>query len=150
MFNSKTSSPPDSACSNVGISRPISWPSELAIGSEEAWSSFAKLRGYSYPAVWLMAQAGILRFCVVNGHKCIAITDSERRAAEIRRVDGGLFGSGSKAFPLKGVDKRWLVGAALLSDTADATSAQTTYRQALRDITKSATSLDDVTWPTKP
>jgi hypothetical protein len=26
----------------------------------------------------------------------------------------------------------------------------TTYRQALRDITKSATSLNDVTWPTKP
>ena len=25
-----------------------------------------------------------------------------------------------------------------------------TYRQALRDITKTATSLDDVTWPTKP
>ena len=25
-----------------------------------------------------------------------------------------------------------------------------TYRQELRDITKSATSLDDVTWPTKP
>lgn len=38
----------------------------------------------------------------------------------------------------------------VLSDTADATSAQTTYRQALRDITSSATSLDDVTWPTKP
>jgi len=30
------------------------------------------------------------------------------------------------------------------------TSEQTTYRQALRDITDSATSLDDVTWPTKP
>ena len=30
------------------------------------------------------------------------------------------------------------------------TSAQTNYRQALRDITNSATSLDDVTWPTKP
>ena len=29
-------------------------------------------------------------------------------------------------------------------------SERTTYRQALRDITKSATSLDDVTWPTKP
>ena len=38
----------------------------------------------------------------------------------------------------------------VLSDTANATSAQTTYRQALRDITDSATSLDDVTWPTKP
>ena len=30
------------------------------------------------------------------------------------------------------------------------TSAQTKYRQDLRDITKTATSLDDVTWPTKP
>ena len=30
------------------------------------------------------------------------------------------------------------------------TTEQTTYRQALRDITDSATSLDDVTWPTKP
>ena len=30
------------------------------------------------------------------------------------------------------------------------TTAQTDYRQALRDITDSATSLDDVTWPTKP
>ena len=30
------------------------------------------------------------------------------------------------------------------------TDAQKTYRQALRDITKSATSLDDVSWPTKP
>jgi len=37
-----------------------------------------------------------------------------------------------------------------LSDTADATSAQTKYRQDLRDITKTATSLDDVSWPTKP
>ena len=30
------------------------------------------------------------------------------------------------------------------------TDAQTKYRQDLRDITKSATSLDDVTWPSKP
>lgn len=30
------------------------------------------------------------------------------------------------------------------------TDAQTTYRQALRDITGSATSVHDVTWPTKP
>ena len=30
------------------------------------------------------------------------------------------------------------------------TDAQTAYRQALRDITDSATSLDDVTWPTAP
>ena len=30
------------------------------------------------------------------------------------------------------------------------TSEQTAYRQALRDITTTATSLDDVMWPTKP
>ena len=30
------------------------------------------------------------------------------------------------------------------------TSAQTDYRQALRDITDDASSLDDVTWPTAP
>lgn len=37
-----------------------------------------------------------------------------------------------------------------LSDTAAMTQAQTDYRQALRDITDNATSLDDVTWPEKP
>ena len=37
------------------------------------------------------------------------------------------------------------------SDLAGSMSgARTAYREALRDITKSATSLDDVTWPTKP
>ena len=30
------------------------------------------------------------------------------------------------------------------------TTAQTTYRQALRDITNTYTSLDDVVWPTPP
>ncbi len=30
------------------------------------------------------------------------------------------------------------------------TAAQTAYRQALRDITDTYTSLDDVVWPTKP
>jgi|14BtaG_2_1085337.scaffolds.fasta_scaffold03956_3 hypothetical protein len=30
------------------------------------------------------------------------------------------------------------------------TDAQTAYRQALRDITDNATSLSNVTWPTKP
>lgn len=37
-----------------------------------------------------------------------------------------------------------------LSDTTTMTQAQTDYRQALRDITDNATSLDDVTWPEKP
>ena len=37
-----------------------------------------------------------------------------------------------------------------LSDTTAITQAQIDYRQALRDITKTATSLDDVKWPEKP
>lgn len=37
-----------------------------------------------------------------------------------------------------------------MSDTPTMTTAQTTYRQALRDITDSYSSLDDVVWPTKP
>ena len=36
-----------------------------------------------------------------------------------------------------------------LSDST-LTDAMKTYRQKLRDITDNATSLDDVTWPTKP
>lgn len=38
----------------------------------------------------------------------------------------------------------------MLSDTATATQAQLDYRQALRDITNTYTSLDTVVWPTKP
>ena len=43
------------------------------------------------------------------------------------------------------VESDWMV----LPDRT-ATQAQLDYRQALRDITDNATSLDDVTWPTKP
>jgi hypothetical protein len=35
-------------------------------------------------------------------------------------------------------------------DTPDMTAEQTAYRQALRDITETYTSLEDVVWPTKP
>jgi len=37
-----------------------------------------------------------------------------------------------------------------MSDTPTMTAAQTTYRQALRDITDTYQSLDTVVWPTKP
>ena len=37
-----------------------------------------------------------------------------------------------------------------LSDTPDMTDEQKKYRQDLRDITKTYSSLDDVKWPTKP
>ena len=51
--------------------------------------------------------------------------------------------SGAGATSISGTD--WWASSDLTM-----TDAQKTYRQALRDITKSATSLDDVTWPNKP
>ena len=38
----------------------------------------------------------------------------------------------------------------MFSDTNTATQAQLDYRQALRDITNTYSSLDDVVWPEKP
>ena len=38
----------------------------------------------------------------------------------------------------------------MFSDTPDITQAQLDYRQALRDVTISYNSLDNVVWPTKP
>lgn len=38
----------------------------------------------------------------------------------------------------------------VLSDTDSASTKQLAYRQSLRDITDSATSLNDVKWPDKP
>lgn len=38
----------------------------------------------------------------------------------------------------------------MFSDTSDVTQGQLDYRQALRDVTISYTSLDNVVWPTKP
>ena len=38
----------------------------------------------------------------------------------------------------------------VFSDTPDITQGQLDYRQALRDVTISYTSLDNVVWPTKP
>lgn len=37
-----------------------------------------------------------------------------------------------------------------LNDMPSMTAEQTAYRQALRDITNTYTSLDDVVWPEKP
>ena len=58
------------------------------------------------------------------------------------------------AEPLKALraERDRLIAATDLWASSDLTmtSAQTAYRQALRDITDDATSLDDVTWPTAP
>ena len=93
----------------------ISWPGELVTGTTATWQAFADHRGLTYPAVYAMAQTGILRFVKIDGVKCYVITDMSNRAAEIRRMDGKLFGE-SKAYPLRGVDKSWMPGTEILRD----------------------------------
>jgi hypothetical protein len=92
----------------------IEWPGELVEGSQATWSSFAQARGLSPEGISLAVSASVLRFLRVDERKCFCITDETRRAAEIRDIRGALFGD-RKAFPLRGVDKRWLPGLALLS-----------------------------------
>lgn len=98
----------------------IEWPADLLEGTQETWQAFANHRGFSFPAVYVMVQSGILRFCKIDGAKCFVVTDQSRRAAEIRRLDGKQFGE-SKAFPLRGVDKSWLPGVDLLRDASPET-----------------------------
>lgn len=92
----------------------IEWPGELVEGTEPTWQAFAAHRGLSPEGVEHAVTQGVLRFTVVDGRKCFVVTDSTRRAAEIRDIRGGLFG-GRKAFPLAGVDKTWLPGAVMLA-----------------------------------
>lgn len=99
---------------NESPQRKIQWPSELLEGYEATWQAFANLRGYCYGSVSVMVRSGILRFTKIDGKKCFAVLDREHRAAEIRALDRTLFFNKSKAYPLVGVDKTWLVGANML------------------------------------
>ncbi|MCX6875951.1 MAG: CHC2 zinc finger domain-containing protein [Verrucomicrobia bacterium] len=102
--------------------RRIVWPAELVEGTQETWTAFAKLRWFTYASTHVMVSAGILRFCrLPDGIKCYVVTDHARRAAEIRRIDGKPFGD-SKAYKLRGVDKSWLPGSAMLEAALPETS----------------------------
>ncbi|WP_367870961.1 hypothetical protein [Luteolibacter sp. Populi] len=90
----------------------IEWPGELLTGNEATWQAFAAKRGLTPEGVAFAVQQGSLRFMKVDGAKCFVITDAKHRAAEIRRIDGGLF-HGRKAYPLRGVDKSWTPGLAM-------------------------------------
>lgn len=100
----------------------IQWPAELVEGTAATWEAFAKLRGFTFPAVHAMVHAGILKFAKLpDGSKCFVITDQSQHAAEIRRMNGKAFGE-SKAFPLRGVDKSWLPGVQLLHEAPKTTA----------------------------
>jgi hypothetical protein len=98
----------------------IEWPAELVTGAGDTWKAFSVKLGIPSPAIHSAVNAGILRFTKIDGIRCYVVTDVANRAAEIRRIDGGLF-NGKKAFPLKGVDKAWLPGIELVKVTPKST-----------------------------
>lgn len=96
-------------------SKRIAYPAPLTSGTQAQWLAFANHRGIGYATVSTLAKLDVLKFCTIQGNDCFALTDSFNKVAEIRRIDGGLFGT-SKAYPLPGVDKSFLLGAALIDD----------------------------------
>ncbi len=98
----------------------IEWPAELVEGSGTTWKAFSVKLGIPFPAIHSAVKAGILRFTKIDGIRCYVVTDAANRAAEIRRIDGGLFNN-KKAYPLKGVDKAWLPGIELVKVTPKST-----------------------------
>ena len=102
--------------------RSIQWPSEIREGTAADLQALCQARGITAAAAWTLTEAGIVRFTEIDNHPCMIISDREERAAEIRRLDGTLFPNGSKAFPLRGVTKSWLVGAELLRREGSDTS----------------------------
>ena len=102
--------------------RSIQWPAEIREGTAADLSVLCEARGITTLAGEVLTEAGVVRFTEIDNHPCMVITDREERAAEIRRLDGTLFPNGSKAFPLRGVTKSWLVGAELLRREGSDTS----------------------------
>ena len=94
--------------------RSIQWPSEIREGTAADLQALCQARGITAAAAWTLTEAGVVRFTEIDNHPCMIISDREERAAEIRRLDSTLFPNGSKAFPLRGVSKAWLLGSELL------------------------------------
>jgi hypothetical protein len=99
---------------------------DLQPGTEVERRRLAGLRDISMTGIAAAVAVGILGFTNWHGRPCYAVTDSTRRAAEIRALDGeGFRNSGadlSKAAPLSGVDKSWLPGAVWLDGASPETS----------------------------
>ncbi len=75
----------------------------------------AKLRHVSVDGARLMAARGLLWFTVWKGARAWAVTDSARRNAQARRMDGVLWesfgGARMKAWTLPGSEAKWPIGA---------------------------------------
>lgn len=99
----------------------IQWPAPHHEGEERHHSAMVKARGLHPITVRVLAKFDMLRFTHIDGMNAYIVTDGSMRNAEIRRANGAPWPqSGKKAYPLKGVDKAWLIGAEILRDSPEA------------------------------
>ena len=98
----------------------IQYPAATTEGTARHWRALAVARGFYQTTVEILAKFGMVKFMHHEGKNCFIVTDATNRNAEIRRIDKQPFGNGKKAYPLTGVDKSWLVGAAFLDHSPEA------------------------------
>jgi hypothetical protein len=83
-------------------------------GSPAERLALARLRHVCPEAVELLIAREMIRFCWHWGYRCWVITDSTRRAAQPRRLDGHLWrfsdGSESKVVSITDSDSKWPCG----------------------------------------
>ena len=112
--------PPEPPRPATGNPQSVQYPAPLIELPTPSLYTFASRRGYSQAGAWTMQKAGFLRFARVPWQgadvRCFVVREPNDRAAEIRRLDNGLFGE-RKAFPLRGVCKAWPIGTAAVMDS---------------------------------
>lgn len=96
-------------------SKPLALPADLHKGTEAEIMTLAALRGFSPHAVALAGGMGVLGFGTVHGFPCWIVSDTARRNAEARRLDGQLFPpigdlKARKCHTIAGSSKGWPVG----------------------------------------
>jgi hypothetical protein len=93
-------------CRKIGIP-------DVTLGDEAHWQALAALRNLAPEAVALAAQRGLLVFGEWKGRPAWFITDSARRNAQARRMDGQPWAEigGKKAWTLPGSQATWPIGA---------------------------------------
>lgn len=97
--------------SNLTQKRKLSLPS-LQQGNQEELSALSSLRGISLAGLEAAQKAAILCFSTLHGKRAWIITDSARRNAQARRLDGKPWEhiGDKKAWTLPGSQARWPVG----------------------------------------
>jgi len=90
------------------------------------------------------------RYHYIDGVK-IALTDEEE-AVVVAEEQAWADGQADRDLAALRAERNRLLAETDYYGNSDVTlpTAMKTYRQELRDITKTATSLEDVNWPTKP